>query len=161
MVKSYPVLVAPRTAACQALLSTWFSKQEYWSGWPFTSPGDRPDLKIKPKSPALQADSLLTELREKPPYLHSISQIIFGRFPRLSVQNTRENLLNRGRKNLKVQLTVFLSQICFQCSKVMTLGNVHWVFLHLTPSQNLSILFHYIFKPSIYRSHHYPWTVLS
>lgn len=100
--------------------------------------------------------------KREAPYLRSISQINFGRFPRLPVQNTLENLLNRGRKNLKVQLTIFLSQICFQCSGVMTLGNVlHWVVLHLTPSQKLSILFHYIFKPSIYGSHHYPWTVLS
>ena len=35
-----------------------FSKQEYWSGLPFLSPGDLPDPGIKPESPALQADSL-------------------------------------------------------------------------------------------------------
>ena len=43
-----------------------FSRQEYWSGLPFLSPGDLPDPGIKPGSPALQADSLLTELPEKP-----------------------------------------------------------------------------------------------
>ena len=39
-----------------------FSGQEYWSGLPFPSPGDLPDPGIEPRSPALQADSLPTEL---------------------------------------------------------------------------------------------------
>ena len=39
-----------------------FPRQEYWSELPFLSPGDLPDPAIKPGSPALQADSLLTEL---------------------------------------------------------------------------------------------------
>ena len=38
-----------------------FSKQEYWSGLPFPSPGDLPNLGIEPGSPALRADSLLAE----------------------------------------------------------------------------------------------------
>ena len=58
-----------RTVACQALLSLGFSRQEYWSGLPFASPGDLPDPGIKPRSPALQADSLLTELQGKPSLL--------------------------------------------------------------------------------------------
>ena len=41
-------------------------RQEYWSGFPFPSPGDLPDPGIEPGSPALQADSLPTELWEKP-----------------------------------------------------------------------------------------------
>ena len=36
-----------------------FSRQEYWSGWSFLSPGDLPDPGIEPGAPALQADSLL------------------------------------------------------------------------------------------------------
>ena len=40
-----------------------FSRQEYWSGLPFPSPGDHPDPGIKPGSPALQADSLPSELQ--------------------------------------------------------------------------------------------------
>ena len=43
-------------------LSMGFSRQEYCSGLPFPSPGDLPDPGIKLQSPALQADSLLTEL---------------------------------------------------------------------------------------------------
>ena len=37
------------------------SRQEYWSGLPFSSPGNLPDPEIEPRSPALQADSLLAE----------------------------------------------------------------------------------------------------
>ena len=51
----------PWTAACPALLSMEISRQEHWSGLPFPSPGDLPELGIKPGSPALQADSLPTE----------------------------------------------------------------------------------------------------
>ena len=49
-----------------------FSRQEYWSGLPFTSAGDLPDPGIKPRSPALQAGSLPTELQGKPAiYIHT------------------------------------------------------------------------------------------
>ena len=50
----------------QAPLSMEFSRQEHWIAWPFSSPGDLPYLGIKPGSPALQADSLPTELWRKP-----------------------------------------------------------------------------------------------
>ena len=46
------------------------SRQGYWSGLPFASSGDLPNPGIKPRSPALQADSLPTELQEKPPFFH-------------------------------------------------------------------------------------------
>ena len=46
------------TVACQAPLPIGFSRQEYWSGLPFPSPGDIPGSGIEPVSPALQADSL-------------------------------------------------------------------------------------------------------
>ena len=42
-----------------------FSRQEYWSGLPFPSPGNLPNPGIKPRSPALQADSLLAEPQGK------------------------------------------------------------------------------------------------
>ena len=51
--------------AYQAPPSMEFSKQEYWSGLPFPSPGDLPDLGIEPSSPTLQADALPTELPGK------------------------------------------------------------------------------------------------
>ena len=55
------LFVTPRTMACRAPLSMKFSRQEYWSGLPFPSPKALPDPKLKPVSPALQADSLSTE----------------------------------------------------------------------------------------------------
>ena len=55
----------PRTVARQAPLSMGFSRQECWSGLSFPSPGDRPDSGVKPRSPALQADSLPFELQGK------------------------------------------------------------------------------------------------
>ena len=58
--------VTPQTAARQAPLSMEFSRQEYWSGLPFPSPGDLPGPGIKPGSPVLQADSLLSEPPGKP-----------------------------------------------------------------------------------------------
>ena len=56
------LFVTPWTVAHQALLSMGFSRQEYWSGLPLPSPGDLPDQGIEPRSSALQADSLPTEL---------------------------------------------------------------------------------------------------
>ena len=43
-----------------------FSRQEYWSGLPFPSPGDLANLGIKPRSPTLQADALPSEPPGKP-----------------------------------------------------------------------------------------------
>ena len=43
-----------------------FPRQEHWSGLPFPAPGDLPHPGIKQGSPALQVDSLLPELPEKP-----------------------------------------------------------------------------------------------
>ena len=63
-------LATPQT--CQAALSMGFSRQEYWSGLPFPSPGDLPHPGIKSGSPALQADSFLTKLCGKP-YFYIIS----------------------------------------------------------------------------------------
>ena len=60
--KSPLTLVTPWTVACQAPLSMGFSRQEYWSGLPFPSPGGLPDSGIKPQSPVLQADSLINLL---------------------------------------------------------------------------------------------------
>ena len=57
---------APWTVAHQAPLPMEFSRQEYWSGEPYPSPGDLPDPGIKTGSPALQADPLLSEPLGKP-----------------------------------------------------------------------------------------------
>ena len=67
--KSGLTLVTPWTIACQAPLFMGFSRQEYWNGLPFPSPGDLPNPGSKLRSPALQADSLPTELQGKPLYM--------------------------------------------------------------------------------------------
>ena len=51
--KSCLTLMTPWTVACQASLSMGFSRQEYWSGLPFPSPGGLPNPRIEPESLAL------------------------------------------------------------------------------------------------------------
>ena len=67
-IEGSPVLLflTPWTVAYQAPPSIEFSRQEYWSGLPFPFPGKLPNPRIELRSPALQADSLLTELSGKP-----------------------------------------------------------------------------------------------
>ena len=62
------LFATPWTVAYQAPPSMGFSRQEYWSGLPFPSPGDRPEPGIEPTSlgsPALQADALPSEQLKK------------------------------------------------------------------------------------------------
>ena len=61
------------TVAHHASLSMGFSRQQYWSGLPFPSPGDLPDPGIEPGSPALQTDCVLSEPPGKP---HSRERIL-------------------------------------------------------------------------------------
>ena len=56
------LFVTPWTVAHRAPSPMGFSRQEYWSGLPFASPGDLPDPGIEPRSPALPADALTSEL---------------------------------------------------------------------------------------------------
>ena len=67
--KAYLTLVTPWTVDCQALLSMEFSRQEYWRGLPFPTPGELPNPETKPTSlvpPAPQADSLQLSHLESP-----------------------------------------------------------------------------------------------
>ena len=61
------LFVTPWAVAYKAPLSMEFSRQEYWSGLPFPSPVDLPNPGFEPGSPALQADTLPSELPGKPP----------------------------------------------------------------------------------------------
>ena len=54
-------IMTPWTVAHQAPPSMEFSKQKYWSGLPFPSPGDLPNQGIEPRTPSFQADPLLSE----------------------------------------------------------------------------------------------------
>ena len=72
--KSCLTLVTPWTVAFQAPLSMGFSRQEYWSGLPFPSPGDLPDPGIEPASPALQADSYQLSYEGSPSSVRSLKK---------------------------------------------------------------------------------------
>ena len=60
------LFATPWTVAYQASPSMGFSRQEYWSGLPFPSPGDLPDSGIEPGSSALEVDTLTSEPPGKP-----------------------------------------------------------------------------------------------
>ena len=72
--------------------SMGFSRSEYWSGQPFPSPGDLPNSGIKPRSLALLANSLPSELPEKPMNngVGSLS-LLQGIFP---IQESNQGLLH-------------------------------------------------------------------
>ena len=59
--QSCPTLCDPWTVAYQAPPSMGFSRQKYWSGLPFPSPGDLPEPGIESRSPTLKADALTSE----------------------------------------------------------------------------------------------------
>ena len=62
------LFATPWTIDHQAPLFMGFSRQEYWSGLPFPSPGYLPNSGIEPGSPTLQADSLPSEPTGKFPF---------------------------------------------------------------------------------------------
>ena len=64
----------PWTIVYHAPLFMEFSRQEYWSGLPFSSPGDLPNPGIEPRLPELQADSLLSE-----PPVKQINSVMGGK----------------------------------------------------------------------------------
>ena len=65
------LFVTPWTVAYQASPSMGFSMQEYQNGLPFPAPGDLPDPGIKPRSPALQEDTLPSEPPGSPGFRRS------------------------------------------------------------------------------------------
>ena len=71
------LFATPWTIAHQTPLSVEFSRQEYWSVLPFPSPGDLPDLGIEPRTPALQADSLLA-FHQGHPHPYPIPKLNFS-----------------------------------------------------------------------------------
>ena len=63
---SCPTLCDPMDCSPQAPLSLGFSRPDYWNGLPCPPPGDLLNPGIKPRSPLLQADALLSEPPGKP-----------------------------------------------------------------------------------------------
>ena len=75
---SVQLFVTPWTVAYQASPSMGFSRQEYWSGLPFPSPGDLPDTGIEPRSPTLQADALPSVTPKEPSVKEKTCQNFFS-----------------------------------------------------------------------------------
>ena len=74
------LFATPQTVAHKALLSMGFSRQEYWSGLPFSTPGNLPNAGIKPRSPvspALGGGFFTTEPRGKPIITYYIVLFLF------------------------------------------------------------------------------------
>ena len=88
------------TVACQAPLSVQeISSQEYWSGLLFPSPEDLPNTEVEPWYPALQADSLPTELQEKPQYIVG-TQKVFMELVKIKTKKNAIYVHIRGTGNL-------------------------------------------------------------
>ena len=80
------LFVTPWTVAHRAPLSVGFSRQEYWSGFPFPSPGDLPDPGIEHRSPALQADALTSDPPEQTPKKRAVD-IRSGYLPNTGIES--------------------------------------------------------------------------
>ena len=102
----------PWTVAYQAPLSMGFSRQEYWSGLPLPSPGDLPNSGIEPRSPALQADTLLRGESN-----FSYAGIMFG-FPIMEIIAVHDFLNNSPN------LTAFIFLWFFSFSYFLLLRNL-------------------------------------
>ena len=88
-----------------------FSKQDYWSGFQFPSPGDLPDPGIKPRSPALQADALPSEPPGKPLVFTTILPQTYS----LKINCSFFPLVEINSKN-KIRRTLLLPRAFSVCS---------------------------------------------
>ena len=95
------LFATPWVVAYQVPPSMGFSRQECWSGMPFPSPGDLPNLGIEPRSPALQSDALLSEPPGKPAYDQT----------RQHIKKQRHYFANRGPS----RQTLFFPVVMYRC----------------------------------------------
>ena len=109
--------VSPWTIAHRAPPSMEFSRQEYWSGLPFPSPGGLPDPGIEPRSPALQANTLPSEPPGK--YPHGLTALCA--FPLTHIGNPRHQISNHNLEWYKPSFLSLLysSQILFEDTTCM------------------------------------------
>ena len=131
------------TIACQVPLSVGFLRQEYWSELPFPSPGHLPILRIQPRSPALQANSL--QLRKfrgitRGNLLNAIFSlsIIFQGSPLLLILNPWFSFILEfwldGLNNIS------LSQLCRISDSLLFLVRLFWHLLFLAFLRLLNVL---------------------
>ena len=117
--KLCPTLATPWIVAHQTPLSMGFSRQEAWSGLPFPSPGDLPDPGIEAGSPALQADSLPTELQGK--------TRLKGRVPQTLRHHVPTHMLQHDGRRTREQA---LEQWAPRTGRTKTPGNAHQLCPH-------------------------------
>ena len=86
--QSCPTLYDPRDHSPPAPLSMEFSRQGYWNGLPFPTSGDLPNPEIKPRSPALQSDFLLSEPPGNCKFLKLGDCYCLGFYPILGIVTT-------------------------------------------------------------------------
>ena len=114
------LFATPWTVAHQAPPSVEFSRQEYWSGVPFPSPGDLPNPGIEPRSPPLQADALTAELPGRDQNKGSASQNsltfnLFSSWSCLELADLTEVLVVPDRQTRTAWLCVYWRVCCMLC----------------------------------------------
>ena len=137
--KLCPTLVTPRTVACQSVLSMEFSRQEYWCGLPFPSPGDIHNPGIEPESPALETDSLPTNLPgnyslgriQSFPFEHHWGGLNHMALPNCKGAGKQARSVSKKRNQRYWWIT---GQFLLQLSKI-----IHWLSAH-SPIYNLTVL---------------------
>ena len=105
------------TVALQTPLSMGFSRQEYWSGLPFPSPGDLPNPGIKPQSPALQTGALPSEPPGKPWWLANLANqptTNHRQIRKLSQDHSSQVPISQSMNMHKINVTEVL-QLLQQC----------------------------------------------
>ena len=118
--------MTPWTAALRLLCPWGFSRQEYWSGLPFPSPGDLPDPGIEPRSPALQAESFLSEPPGKPMYGHNMPFLCF-------ILVLGKTILKKSLKRIAFRAINSKSQFSFTCCPEFSNNNL------VRPERNLGV----------------------
>ena len=93
------LFATPWTVAYQASPSMGFSRQEYWSGLPFPSPGDLPNPGIEPRSPAMYADALPSEPPEKSFFIEKTNDKKYVKLP--NKYGVGSSSIMQVNKNLK------------------------------------------------------------
>ena len=134
--------MTPWTVAYQVPLSMGFSRQEYWSGLPFPSPGEPPNPGIEPRSPALQSDAL----RSEPPGKHAKRNSVYFQPRGLSPDLFRMDIQLFHIPWTLGQLITF-SEPQFPQKQAELKGSHLWkdIIWHLTPNNYMHITLYSFF----------------
>ena len=134
-------LCNPWTVAHQAPPSMGFSRQEYWSGLPFPSPGDLPDPGIEPRSPTLQADALTSAPPGKPNISYFLLLILCRPWPTVWDLLNVWWRLDINKKNVAVEHSVWRTWAC-------EFRELPRTFLEMLLSRFIPFVLHSILKSS-------------